>query len=604
MNADRDKNSRERVRAILSESVSVLCRTMLQYDAELSIRGLLGITLDNREVFLVDILETVHGRNHDVSDVAVIDPGKEDSEGDMLVVDDSDIEDKQNRGGHQGQSLDKTIPSKCSSGSGASHADSRGSANQGAGHLISEDQTPRQTIGLKELGDAAFARSLNHIQQLASKSLLRSSLGMTTGLTRVGEAGPLDGTGHMSPQVLTTSTGSQVEPVTSDPNGDPNFRLQHSQQDRHMSPDKQGNNSREQQQQQQHQQQQQQQQEHQQTTMYALCACENTGDAADCAIKHTTSQSQAVWSHNEAGEYVPTTVSVASISSQSTPTPVSQVHPCSANPSTTVLTHQDPYQMWNKTNAQATTSTWQTLPPPTPVSSVPTTTTWPGPSQPQQQTIPSKNNTESMAAAAAAAPIQSLYSSLPETISSAILHTTYTQGNTPKNLRGEGVFPCKLCSRVFTYKKSKARHMKRHLGECFTCEVCKKTFCRKDVLARHQHNVHGVKMEVGSENEKSPSKAPTEDPPTISLLSQPNEVTVNSYPQSQTAGQQQRNFETVEFSSASTHLTVPRPPLAVVTSIPQPIQSFLTLNHSAIPTHQSTEPQPQPTLHHGASPQT
>ena len=204
------------------------------------------------------------------------------------------------------------------------------------------------------------------------------------------------------------------------------------------------------------------------------------------------------------------------------------------------------------------------------------------------------------AGAAGAAPIQALYSSLPETISSAILHTTYTQGNAPKNLRGEGVFPCKLCSRVFTYKKSKARHMKRHLGEFFTCDACKKTFCRKDVLARHQHNVHGVKLEV-TESEKSPSKS--DDAPTISLLSQPSETGVSSYPLTQTAGPTQRNFEAVEYSTAGTHLTVPRPPLAVVTSIPQPIQSFLTLNHSAMATHQSAEPQTQAALHHGASPQ-
>lgn len=611
MNTEREKSSKERVRAILSESVSVLCRTMLQYDAELSIRGLLGITVDNRDVFLVDILETVRGRNHDVSGVAVIDPGKEDSEADMLVVDDSDMEDKGQHSSmnhHQNPHMQDKV-SKCPDNLSMSQSQSHGQSSEQHGDVVqmmNSESLARQPIGLKELGDAAFARSISQFQQqLATKAVnMKSTVSMPAGLNRVTEdTNEMSNTSVMTSQALNMSTTTQVDSVTSEPSDDPNFRLQnHDNERQQVSSHKHDEDTRD-------------NDQEQQSTMYTLCACESTGDTADCTIKHNSSQAQTVWSHNEtvhrSGDYVAvaTQANVPPIS-QPASAPGTQVH-TAANPSNPVLTNQDPYQLWNKTNNQhnttmTTSASWPSLPLPA-VSSVPSTTTWASQSQPQPQTVTVTTSTEGMASA----PIQSLYSSLPETISSAILHTTYAQGgSTPKNLRGEGVFPCKLCSRVFTYKKSKARHMKRHLGQFYTCEVCKKTLCRKDVLARHQHNVHGIKMEAGGETSKSPQKSSTEEPTTISLLSQANEVAANSYPTAQSAGHGQRNYETVEFNNTNTpQLTVPRPPLAVVTSLSQPIQSFLTLNHTAIQSHQSpnqssVQSNVQASLHHGASPPT
>ena len=49
----------EKVRALLREAVTVLCRNGLTYSAELTVEGLLGITLDNQDVFLVNINETI-----------------------------------------------------------------------------------------------------------------------------------------------------------------------------------------------------------------------------------------------------------------------------------------------------------------------------------------------------------------------------------------------------------------------------------------------------------------------------------------------------------------------------------------------------------------
>ena len=48
-----------RVRGLLTEAITMLCKSSLVYRAEFSIEGLLGITLDNNEVFLVNINEKV-----------------------------------------------------------------------------------------------------------------------------------------------------------------------------------------------------------------------------------------------------------------------------------------------------------------------------------------------------------------------------------------------------------------------------------------------------------------------------------------------------------------------------------------------------------------
>ena len=49
----------ERVKKLLTEAVTLLCRNSLQYEEEVTVEGLIGITLDQRDIFLVSIRETV-----------------------------------------------------------------------------------------------------------------------------------------------------------------------------------------------------------------------------------------------------------------------------------------------------------------------------------------------------------------------------------------------------------------------------------------------------------------------------------------------------------------------------------------------------------------
>ena len=56
-----NKNDQERVTQLLTDAITVLCKNGLSYDSQFCIEGLLGITLDEKEVFLVKIDETVRG---------------------------------------------------------------------------------------------------------------------------------------------------------------------------------------------------------------------------------------------------------------------------------------------------------------------------------------------------------------------------------------------------------------------------------------------------------------------------------------------------------------------------------------------------------------
>ena len=53
------KEDQAKVKALLTEAITVLCKNGLSYRAEFSVEGLLGITLDNDEVFLISINETI-----------------------------------------------------------------------------------------------------------------------------------------------------------------------------------------------------------------------------------------------------------------------------------------------------------------------------------------------------------------------------------------------------------------------------------------------------------------------------------------------------------------------------------------------------------------
>ena len=48
----------ERVVVMLKESISLLCRTALSYNVELTVEGLIGITLDREDVLLVNIKDS------------------------------------------------------------------------------------------------------------------------------------------------------------------------------------------------------------------------------------------------------------------------------------------------------------------------------------------------------------------------------------------------------------------------------------------------------------------------------------------------------------------------------------------------------------------
>ena len=53
------KAQQERVKQLIADTVSLLCKNGLHFTMEFSIEGLLGITLDRNEVFLVNIYKMV-----------------------------------------------------------------------------------------------------------------------------------------------------------------------------------------------------------------------------------------------------------------------------------------------------------------------------------------------------------------------------------------------------------------------------------------------------------------------------------------------------------------------------------------------------------------
>ena len=60
-------HDKEKIRRILAETVVALCNTGVDFISELSVEGLLGITVDQKEVFLVNIKEVIKTSLSDVS---------------------------------------------------------------------------------------------------------------------------------------------------------------------------------------------------------------------------------------------------------------------------------------------------------------------------------------------------------------------------------------------------------------------------------------------------------------------------------------------------------------------------------------------------------
>ena len=58
------KPDQERIRSLLAETITLLCRNGLNFKSEFSVEALIGITLDNADVFLVNIKETVKSPEH------------------------------------------------------------------------------------------------------------------------------------------------------------------------------------------------------------------------------------------------------------------------------------------------------------------------------------------------------------------------------------------------------------------------------------------------------------------------------------------------------------------------------------------------------------
>ena len=53
------KNEQRKLQALLRDAVTLLCKSSLTYTREVSVEGLLGITVDNDDVFLVNLHEIV-----------------------------------------------------------------------------------------------------------------------------------------------------------------------------------------------------------------------------------------------------------------------------------------------------------------------------------------------------------------------------------------------------------------------------------------------------------------------------------------------------------------------------------------------------------------
>ena len=53
------KKEQMMMKSMLSEAITVLCKASLEFRREFHIEGLIGITLDNEEIFLVNLNESV-----------------------------------------------------------------------------------------------------------------------------------------------------------------------------------------------------------------------------------------------------------------------------------------------------------------------------------------------------------------------------------------------------------------------------------------------------------------------------------------------------------------------------------------------------------------
>ena len=64
------KADQQRVKALLAETITLLCKNGLNFKREFTIEGLIGITLDQDDVFLVSIKETIRSALAEAADTS------------------------------------------------------------------------------------------------------------------------------------------------------------------------------------------------------------------------------------------------------------------------------------------------------------------------------------------------------------------------------------------------------------------------------------------------------------------------------------------------------------------------------------------------------
>ncbi len=57
------KSDSHKLKQLITDAITVLCKSGLTYSTQLSLQGLLGITLDEEEILLIDINQTVMAEN-------------------------------------------------------------------------------------------------------------------------------------------------------------------------------------------------------------------------------------------------------------------------------------------------------------------------------------------------------------------------------------------------------------------------------------------------------------------------------------------------------------------------------------------------------------
>ena len=69
------REDQERLRTLVVETITLLCKSGLQYKSEFSIDGLIGITLDHEDVFLVSFKETIKSALSGTDESTSVDSG-------------------------------------------------------------------------------------------------------------------------------------------------------------------------------------------------------------------------------------------------------------------------------------------------------------------------------------------------------------------------------------------------------------------------------------------------------------------------------------------------------------------------------------------------